>query len=182
MPVSKRTLAWVALTAGAAVVSFAIAHAQQQPPPPRGATSYMAVDLKEPFATVMARMKAAQPAVQKRQADLLAERYDLADRAAAGVTMPRGKPVQEGLRVKLPSGTSWAQLAGLNSNDIRERGLFPKGFLPLPHPNHPEGGMLFPKFMIDEIARQGQGNRLERFDLDFDLPDHFLPEFPPAIF
>src|SRR5206468_2675898 len=24
--------------------------------------------------------------------------------------------------------------------------------------------------------------RLERFDLDFDLPDHFLPEFPPAIF
>ena len=24
--------------------------------------------------------------------------------------------------------------------------------------------------------------RLERFDLDFDLPEHFLPEFPPAIF
>ena len=24
--------------------------------------------------------------------------------------------------------------------------------------------------------------RLERFDLDFDLPDHFLPEFPPPIF
>jgi cytochrome c peroxidase len=24
--------------------------------------------------------------------------------------------------------------------------------------------------------------RLERFDMDFDLPDHFLPEFPPAIF
>jgi cytochrome c peroxidase len=25
-------------------------------------------------------------------------------------------------------------------------------------------------------------SRLERFDLDFDLPEHFLPEFPPAIF
>ena len=24
--------------------------------------------------------------------------------------------------------------------------------------------------------------RLERFDVDFDLPDAFLPEFPPAIF
>ena len=24
--------------------------------------------------------------------------------------------------------------------------------------------------------------RLERFDLDFDLPEHFLPEFPPPIF
>ena len=55
----------------------------------------------------MARMKAAQPAVQKRQADLLAERYELANRAATGVTMSRGKPVQEGVRVKLPAGTSW---------------------------------------------------------------------------
>src|SRR5207237_1630572 len=27
-----------------------------------------------------------------------------------------------------------------------------------------------------------QQARLERFDLDFDLPEHFLPEFPPAIF
>ena len=180
MNLSKRTLAWVALTAGAAAVSLAMAHAQQ-PPPPRGATSYMAVDLKEPFATVMARMKAAQPAIQKRQADLLAERYDLADRAAAGATMSRSKPVQEGVRVKLPAGTSWAQLAGLNSNDIRERGLFPKGFLPLPHPNHPEGGMLFPKFAIAEIKKQ-EDRDLTRFDLEFDLPDHFLPEFPPPMF
>ena len=70
----------------------------------------------------------------------------------------------------------------MSPEEIKEKGLFPKGFLPLPHPNHPEGGMIFPKFMIDEIAKQGQGNRLERFDLDFDLPDHFLPEFPPAIF
>ena len=25
-------------------------------------------------------------------------------------------------------------------------------------------------------------SRLQRFDLDFDLPEHFLPEFPPALF
>ena len=42
--------------------------------------------------------------------------------------------------------------------------------------------MIFPKFMIDELVKMGEGNRLERFDLDFDLPDHFLAEFPPAIF
>src|SRR5829696_9689828 len=180
MNISKRTLTWTALTAATAALSLAIAHAQQ-PPPARGATSYMPVDIKEPFAAVMARMKAAQPAVQKRQADLLAERYELANRAATGVTMSRGKPVQEGVRVKLPAGTSWTQLAGLNSNDIRERGLFPKGFLPLPHPNHPEGGMLFPKFAIEEIKKQ-EGRDLTRFDLEFDLPDHLLPEFPAAIF
>src|SRR6185503_18214757 len=44
-----------------------------------------------------------------------------------------------------------------------------------------EGGMLFPQFEIDEIKKQEQRD-LTRFDLDFDLPDHFLPEFPPAIF
>ena len=185
MALSTRTWTWTALTASAAVLTLAIAHAQQPPPAqqpaPRGATSYTPVDIKEPFATTLQRMKAAQPAVQKRQADLLAERYDLANRAATGATMSRGKPVQEGVRVKLPAGTSWTQLAGLNSNDIRERSLFPKGFLPLPHPNHPEGGMLFPKFAIDEIKKQ-EARDLTRFDLDFDLPDHLLPEFPPPIF
>jgi cytochrome c peroxidase len=35
--------------------------------------------------------------------------------------------------------------------------------------------------MIDELKRQ-TGRDLERFDLDFDLPAHLIPEFPPAIF
>ncbi len=42
--------------------------------------------------------------------------------------------------------------------------------------------MTFPKMMIDELVKMGEGKRLERFDLDFDLPEHFLPEFPPAIY
>lgn len=41
--------------------------------------------------------------------------------------------------------------------------------------------MVFPHFEIDEIKKQ-EGRDLTRFDLDFDLPDQFLPEFPPAIF
>jgi cytochrome c peroxidase len=69
----------------------------------------------------------------------------------------------------------------LTPEEIREKGLFPKGYMPLPHPNHPEGGMVFPQFQIDEIKRQ-EGRDLTRFDLDFDLPDHFLPEFPPPMF
>jgi cytochrome c peroxidase len=180
MTLSKHIWTWTSLSAAAALVSLAIAHAQQ-PPPPRGATSYMPVDIKEPFATTVQRMKAAQPAIQQRQATLLAERYDLADRAAPGVTMTRGKPVQGGVRVKLPAGTTWAQLAGLNASEVRDRDLFPKGFLPLPHPNHPEGGMVFPKFAITEINRQEQRD-LTRFDLEFDLPDHVLPESPAPIF
>src|SRR4029079_997564 len=59
---------------------------------------------------------------------------------------------------------------------IRDQGLFPKGFLPLPHPKHDVGGMLFPQIEIKALPR------LTRFDLDFDFPEAFLPEFPPAMF
>ena len=171
---------WLLLTTvGALVAGLTLAHAQQEPQ--RGATSYMPVDIKEPFASIMARMKAAQPAIQKRQADLLAERYDLANRAATGATMSRSKPLQEGVRTKLPAGTTWDQLATMNPAEVRDRNLFPAGFHPLPHPNHPEGGMLFPKFEIDEIKKQ-EARDLTRFDLEFDLPDHFLPEFPAPIY
>jgi cytochrome c peroxidase len=180
MSLSKRTLSWMALTAATALVSLTVAYAQQLPPQ-RGETSYFPVDIKEPFQTILARMKSAQPAVQKRQTDLLAERYDLANRPATGATMSRGKPLQEGVRVKLPAGTSWEQLAGMTPADIRERNLFPKGFYPLPHPNHPEGGMVFPKFEIEELKKQ-EARDLTRFDLDFDIPDQFMPEFPPPMF
>jgi cytochrome c peroxidase len=144
-------------------------------------TSYMPVDIKEDFATTMKRMEAAKPAIEQRQQTLLEERYDLSNHPAKGVSMSRGKPVQGGVRVKLPSGATWDSLARMSAADIRAKGLFPAGFMPLPHPNHPEGGMVFPKFHIDEIKKQ-EGRDLTRFDLDFDLPDQFLPEFPAPIY
>jgi cytochrome c peroxidase len=98
-----------------------------------------------------------------------------------GVTMTRGKPVQGGVRVKLPKGVTWDQLAAMTPAEIRKRGLWPAGFFPLPHPNQEEGGMLFPDFEIKEIKKQ-EGRDLERFDLAFDIPDQFLPEFPAPIF
>ena len=147
----------------------------------KGATSYAPVDIKEDFASTMARMKAAKPEIMKRQMDLLNERYDLSDRPARDVTMSRGKAVQEGVRIKLQGGMTWERLASISPEEIREQNLFPPGFFPLPFPNHPEGGMLFPKFMIDEITKQEERD-LTRFDLDFDLPDHVLPEFPAPIY
>ena len=133
------------------------------------------------FAAVRARMSAAKAAIMQRQKTLLEERYDLSDRQARGVTMNRGKAIQEGVRVKLRGGLTWERLAQMLPEEVRERDVFPLGFMPLPHPNHPEGGMLFPKFHIDEIKKQ-ESRDLARFDLDFDLPDHVMPEFPPAIY
>jgi cytochrome c peroxidase len=113
--------------------------------------------------------------------DLLGERYDLGNRPTSGITMSRGKPVQEGVRVKLPTGMTWERLAVMSPEEVRDKNLFPAGFYPLPHPNHPEGGMLFPKFHIEETKKQ-EARDLVRFDLDFDLPDHVLPEFPAPIY
>lgn len=161
----------------AVALTAAAAFAEDTPPP----TSYSPVVIKEDFATIMNRMKSAKPEVMKRQMALLNQRYDLSNRPAQGVTMSKGKPVQEGVRVKLPGGVTWEKLATTSPDEVRDKGLFPIGFLPLPHPNHPEGGMVFPQFHINEIKKQ-EGRDLTRFDLDFDLPDHLLPEFPAPIY
>ncbi|HEY3128895.1 MAG TPA: cytochrome B6 [Acidobacteriota bacterium] len=173
----------------AAIVPAAIAQAPRtegdpsaaQNAPPQSASSYMPVTDVDDFGKMLARMEAAKPQVMQRQHDLLNARYDLSNRSDAAVTMSRGKPVQEGVRVRLPEGLTWDKLAAMTPEEVRRKELFPGGFLPLPHPNHPEGGMLFPKFHIDEINKQ-EGRDLTRFDLDFDLPDHFLPEFPAPIY
>jgi cytochrome c peroxidase len=144
-------------------------------------SSYMSPVITEPFSSVVARMKAAKPEIEARHAALLEQRYELGDKPQDGVCMSRGKHVQGGVRVKLPAGMTWAKLGAMKPDQIREKGLFPAGFMPLPFPNHAEGGMLFPKHVIDELKLQEQRD-LTRFDLDFDIPTHFLPEYPPAIY
>ncbi len=173
----RATLCACTFGAVGAVGIVGIPATQAQQPP---ASSYSPV-IEEPLATVMQRKKSAKAGIAQRQAELLRARYDLANRAASGVTMTGGKAVQEGVRVKLAAGTDWEALAAMGPDEIRAKRAWPAGFLPLPHPDHAEGGMVFPRFHIDEIKRQEQRD-LTRFDLDFDLPDHFLPEFPAPIF
>jgi cytochrome c peroxidase len=144
-----------------------------------GATTLFAAG--EEFDALVLRLRKEKPAFAARQQDLLAARYDLSDRPAPGVTMSRGKPVQEGVRVRLPKDTSWARLAALAPEEVKAGGLWPAGMLPLPHPHHEAGGMVFPRPLIEETKRQ-TGRDLERFDLDFDFPQHLLPEFPAPIY
>src|SRR5512134_1255907 len=192
-----RFVALASSTALGAVLSLAIAtsmiaSAQERVPtqerevpdelpvPRRGETSYMPVVAKD-FDEIFKTMSANKDDVMKRAQALLDERYDLADRPVKGVTMSRGKPVQGGVRVKLPQGVTWQQLSEMTPDEIRKQELWPKGFLPLPHPFHEEGGMVFPEHHIEEIRKQ-EGRNLERFDVAFDIPAHFLAEFPPPIY
>src|SRR6202049_2412622 len=144
-------------------------------------SSYQFPVAEEDFSSLFKRTSGDQPEVRKRQMSLLNERYDLSDRPDPNAKQSRGKPVQAGVRVKLSAGVSWDQLSAKSPEAIRSQGLFPGGFLPLPHPKNGEGGMVFPHFAIDEVKKQ-TGRDLARFDVDFDIPDHFLPEFPAPIY
>jgi cytochrome c peroxidase len=122
------------------------------------------------------QIKAARLAVKAERAAahaaLLASRYELKATAGAAL-MSGGKAVPVGPTARLV-GTTWEQLDRMTPAQIQEKGLFP--YPPLPFPDHAEGGMLFPKMTIDVLPR------LTRFDLDFDLPEHVLPDKAPAIF
>jgi cytochrome c peroxidase len=128
----------------------------------------------KPFDETMTEEAAGKPKVMAAQRKLLESRYDLTPRPDPEAKMSRGKPVLRGPTARLPEGTTWETLAKLSPEQIRERKLFP--YPALPHPLQANGGQVFPKSQIAMFPR------LERFDVEFDLPEEFLPEFPPAIF
>jgi len=149
---------------------------------PAAGDSYHETVIAVPFDVMMKSDMDAKAAVMQRQQQLLQERYDLSDRPAKDVMMSgKRKAVQTGVRVKLPQGVTWAQLADMDSDQIRDKGLWPKGFLPLPHVKHATGGQVFPNQQIDSIQKF-ENRSLRRFDVDFDLPEHLTPEFPPPVF
>ncbi len=119
---------------------------------------------------------ADKPKVMERQKKLLNDRYQIDCKSAPGMVMTKGKPQPVGPTGRLKEGTTWEKLGQMTPEEIKEKKLFPAGFHRLPHVKHEVGGMVFPKVQIDPFPR------LERFDVDFDIPECFLPEFPPPIF
>jgi hypothetical protein len=112
--------------------------------------------------------------VMAAQRRLLESRYDLTPKLDPVAKMSRGKPLPVGPTARLKQGLNWERLAAITPAQIREQNAFP--YPTLPHPKHVAGGQVFPQIQIDMFPR------LQRFDVDFDLPDAFIPEFPPAIF
>jgi cytochrome c peroxidase len=123
---------------------------------------------------VMKKEIAGKSQAMEAQKKLLERRYNLTVKLDPEATMSRGKPLVVGPTVRLSAGTTWEKLAEAGPEEIKAQGIFP--YPSLPHPLHANGGQVFPKMQIDMFPR------LERFDVDFDLPEAFLPEFPPAIF
>jgi cytochrome c peroxidase len=129
---------------------------------------------KQTLDEIIQKESANKQGVMAAQRRLLEQRYNLEPKLDSAAKMSRGKPLPVGPTARLARGMTWDKLGGMAPADIQSQGLFP--YPSLPHPLQVNGGQVFPKIQIDMFAR------LERFDVDFDLPDAFIPEFPPAIF
>ncbi len=129
---------------------------------------------RQSFEQTVKAAKEDKPKVMKKQMKILEERYVLTPKTTKEVTMSRGKPIPVGPTAKLQKDLTWENLAQMTPVTIKEKGVFP--YLPLPHVLPEVGGMVFPPVQTKLHPE------LVRFDVDFDLPDAFLPEFPPALF
>jgi cytochrome c peroxidase len=175
------TIPTLVAASGALLIVSPRVKAQAQPSPPQETkpadqrpSSYSFPLVVEPFDLVRARDKAAKSSVMAEHQKLLEGRYDLRRHVDENLRMTRGKPIPVGPTARLKDGLTWEQLGRMSPDEIQEKGVFP--YLPLPHISQAVGGMVFPQTEIKALPR------LERFDMDFDLPDWFLPEFPPAMF
>jgi cytochrome c peroxidase len=188
-----------AVALGAVVAPWMLVHAERTADPERGGVDspiertkekgFAGVDFSYDLfggppgqsATQLAEQAVAKdrkdkPKVMAEQAKRLQERYRLDCTTGSSARMTKGKPQPIGPTVKLKDGLTWDALARMDAEDIRRQKAFPQGFMRLPHVKHEVGGMVFPQEQIEQFPR------LERVDVDFDLPACFRPEFPPPIF
>lgn len=143
----------------------------------RGKTSFASVDDVVNFEDFMRRCSEQKAKVMEERQRYMAQRYQFTGAVSQDVTMTRGKPLPVGPVARLPAGfATWEELGELPHAAIRERNLFPLGFRPLSHPLQTIGHQLFPQMWTRLHPEH------ERFDVDFDIPEAYLPEFPPPLF
>ena len=128
------------------------------------------------FDEVYKALTAAKPKVMATQRKLLESRYNLEAKLDPTAKMSRGKPLAVGPTARLPQGMDWETLAAMSPEEIRRKNAFP--YPALPHPVQGGAG----RHGLSPDADQDVPLRLERYDVEFDLPEAFLPEFPPAMF
>lgn len=142
-----------------------------------GASSYASVADVANFDEFYKRLSEQKPKVMARWKEYLDRRYNFTGNVDPEATMSRAKHIPVGPVVRLPNGiSSWEDYDKLSSQEILEKDLFPEGFRPLSHPLQSTGHMLFPKMWLRAHPED------ERFDVDFDIPEAYLPEFPPPLF
>ena len=107
--------------------------------------------------------------------EYMRQRYDFSDETIPGAVMSGGKPIMKGPVSRLSKGVaSFEELGQMSPAEIKRKDLFP--YKPLAHPLATTAHMVFPDSWVKAHPEH------ERFDLDFDIPEAYLPEFPPPMF
>lgn len=141
----------------------------------RGANSWSSPTLDMPWDDWVKMCREQKPKLMSECQAYMSSRFNFAGLALPGAKMSGGKPIMAGPVTRLPWGIeSWEDLARLSPAEIKKRDLFP--FKPLAHPLQTTAHMLFPAMWVKSHPEH------ERMDCDFDIPDQYLPEFPPPMF
>ncbi len=163
---------WVALLAFATMLAvLGSAYAKENN---KQESSYAPVMITKSFEAVRERDVSEKTEVMSKHMALLKEMYDLSEKTDLHAIMSGGKPLHVGPTAKLKTGMTWESLGSLSPEEIKQKGVFP--YPPLPHVKHATGGMVVAPMQLKTHPE------LVRFDVDFDLPEAFLPEFPPPLF
>jgi cytochrome c peroxidase len=141
----------------------------------RDASSFGNATLGLPWNDWLAQCQKQKPKLMEECQAYMASRFNFSGRAIRGVMMTGGKAVMAGPISVLPKGiASYEELAALSPDAISSRDVFP--YKPLAHPLQSTAHMVFPaqwtKYHPEHI----------RMDVDHDIPDGDLPEFPPPLF
>ncbi len=142
----------------------------------RDKTSYMSLDLGMSWKEWVVYHEKQKPELMADVKEYMNSRYDFSNNPIEGVYMSGNrKQVMKGPISRLPEGVnSFEDLAQRSAEDIKAKDLFP--YKPLAHPLHSTAHMVFPEEYLEYHPEH------RRIDVDHDIPDNYLPEFPPPMF
>ncbi len=142
----------------------------------KGPSSWGSPNLHVPWDEWVKHCEEQKPELMAEWNARMNDRFDFHGQGIPGVMMSGGqKPVPIGPIARLPKEIkTFEDLANLSAEEIKQQDVFP--YKPLAHPLQTTAHMLFPQAWIEAHPEH------LRFDVDFDIPDAYLPEFPPPMF
>lgn len=141
----------------------------------RGVSSFTSPILPMRWDQWLEFQKKQKPKLMEDVWKYMNSRFDFHEKAIPGQFMSGGKPIMQGPVARLPKGiSSYEELSALKADEIRKRDLFP--YKPLAHPIQSTAHMVFPRSWIQVHPEH------ERIDVDMDIPEAYLPEFPPPMY
>lgn len=142
----------------------------------KGETSFASPTLPMRFEQWVSFNKSQKPSLMADVKRYMKGRFHFDNKTISGQFMSSGrKPIMAGPVTRLPRGVnSFEELAAMSPEKMKQKDLFP--FKPLAHPIQSTAHMVFPKFWTDRHPHH------VRMDVDMDIPEPYLPEFPPPLY